>query len=224
MKRSKAKPGPAPADDAQYDPQLVGYARVSTIEQNLDMQIAALMRAGVHPDNIHTESVSGVALKRPGRELAMRQCRAGMTFVCWKLDRVGRSLLDLLRFIETLENNGVKFRSIQDQIDTSTPIGKFFVAMIGAVAEFERNLIVERTQAGVKRAQERGVRFGQPTKITDDISAKIDAWLHEGLSVPEIVKRFRSQGMKLAESTIRKYWKAEQIARARSGKRNKIDI
>lgn len=214
MKRATPRQGAVVAPDQQYDPLLVGYARVSTVEQNLDMQIAALMRAGVHPDNIHTESVSGVALKRPGREMAMRQCRSGMTFVCWKLDRVGRSLLDLLRFIETLENNGVKFRSIQDQIDTSTPIGKFFVAMIGAVAEFERNLIVERTQAGVKRAQERGVRFGQPSKITDEVRAIVERELAAGKSVPEAAK-----AAKIAESTLRKWWKADDIARARSGKR-----
>ena len=85
-------------------------------------------------------------------------------------------------------------------------------------------MIAARTQAGVKRAQERGVRFGQPTKITVDVMAKIDKWLHEGLGVAAIVKRFKSQGTKLAESTIRKYWKAEQIERARKGKRNKINI
>ncbi len=203
---------------------LIGYARVSTVEQNLDMQIAALMRAGVHPDNIHSESVSGVAAKRPALDMARRQCRTGMTFVTWKLDRVGRSLLHLLRFIEGLEKDGVKFKSVQDQIDTATPIGKFFIAMIGAVAEFERGLIVERTRAGVKRAQERGVQFGQPTKITKEIMANVDKWLHEGLSVPAIVKRFKSEGTKLAQSTIRKYWKAPQIERARKGKRNKFDI
>ncbi len=193
---------------------LVGYARVSTIEQNLDMQIAALMRAGVDPNNIHSESVSGVAVKRPALDMARRQCREGMTFVTWKLDRVGRSLLHLLRFIEGLENDGVKFKSIQDQIDTATPIGKFFIAMIGAVAEFERNLIAERTRAGVARAQERSVRFGQPTKITDEVRASVEREWAAGRSVPEAAK-----AAKIAESTLRKWWKAEDIARARQGKR-----
>lgn len=216
MKKVKGRQPIVVATLQQYDPQLVGYARVSTIEQNLDMQIAALMRAGVHPDNIHSESVSGVAAKRPALDMARRQCRSGMTFVTWKLDRVGRSLLHLLRFIESLESDGVKFKSIQDQIDTATPIGKFFIAMIGAVAEFERNLIAERTQAGVKRAMERGVRFGQPTKITPEVRAIVERELANGRSVPQA-----AEAADIAESTLRKHWKADDIARARAGKKRK---
>jgi DNA invertase Pin-like site-specific DNA recombinase len=217
LKRVKSKPQPVAAPLHQYDPQLVGYARVSTVEQNLDMQIAALIRAGVHPDNIHSESVSGVAAKRPALDMARRQCRTGMTFVTWKLDRVGRSLLHLLRFIESLENDGVKFKSIQDQIDTATPIGKFFIAMIGAVAEFERNLIAERTQAGVKRAMERGVKFGQPTVITDKVREIVERELAAGKSAKQA-----AAAAGIAESTLRKWWKADDIARARSGKKRPI--
>lgn len=202
----------------------VGYARVSTEDQNLDMQIAALQRQGVHPDNIHVEKVSGAAAKRPARDLARRQLRSGMTLVVWKLDRIGRNHMDLYSFVQDLADAGIGVRSVTEYVDTSTPIGKFVLIMLSAAAQFERELIQERTRAGVKAAQARGVRFGQPTKITANISAKIDRWLHDGLSVREIVKRFKSEGVKLAESTIRKYWKAEQIARARSGKRNKIDI
>jgi DNA invertase Pin-like site-specific DNA recombinase len=216
LKKVKPRQGHVVLPDSHYDPSLIGYARVSTIEQNLDMQLAALMRAGVHPDNIHSESVSGVSAKRPALDMARRQCREGMTFVTWKLDRVGRSLLYLLRFIEGLENEGVKFKSIQDQIDTATPIGKFFIAMIGAVAEFERNLIAERTQAGVKRAMERGVKFGQPTVITDKVREIVERELAAGKSAKQA-----AEAAGIAESTLRKWWKADDIARAREGKKPK---
>jgi DNA invertase Pin-like site-specific DNA recombinase len=205
---------------SEFDASLVGYVRVSTEEQNADMQVHALIKRGVHPDNIHSDlGVSGVANRRPGREMAIRQLREGMTLVVWKLDRVSRSLLDLLLLLQDFDKRGVGFLSLQDSIDTRTPIGKVMLAILGAFAEFERDMIAARTQAGVKRAMERGVKFGQPTKITDDVRRKINDWLAEGLSIPEIVKRFKAERFKLAESTIRKYWRAEEIAAARSKKR-----
>lgn len=206
--------------EIEFDPSLVGYVRVSTEEQNPDMQIAALQRHGVHPDNIHIEKVSGVSVRRPARDMARRQLREGMTLVVWKLDRIGRNHMDLYTFVQDLADNGIGVRSITEYIDTTSPIGKFVLILLSGAAQFEREMIRERTLAGVKRAKERGVRFGQPTKITAEIKASIDKWLYEGLSVPAIVKRFKSEGTKLAESTIRKYWKARQIARARAGKRN----
>lgn len=223
MKRSKPKIGHnAPPEAIEYDPTLIGYVRVSTEEQNADMQEHALIRRGVHPDNIHADiGVSGVAARRPAREMALKQLRSGDTLVVWKLDRVSRSLLDLLLLLQDLDKRGVGFLSLQDSIDTRTPIGKVMLAILGAFAEFERDMIAARTRAGVKRAQERGVRFGQPTKITPEVRAKVDAWLAEGLSVAEIVKRFEAERFKLAASTIRKWWKAEDIARARSGRKTK---
>lgn len=223
MKSSKPKIGHNQAPVAiEYDPGLVGYCRVSTEEQNEDLQVQAMLRRGVHPDNIYLDKgVSGVAAKKPGRELALRQLRSGMTLVVWKLDRVSRSLLDLLLLLQDLDKRGIGFLSLQDSIDTRSPIGKVMLAILGAFAEFERDMIAARTQAGVKRAMERGVKFGQPTKITDDVRDKINGWLAEGLSVPAIVKRFKEERFKIAESTIRKYWKAEEIAAARSGKKRK---
>lgn len=223
MKRSKPKFGHnQPPEPIEHDPTLIGYVRVSTDEQNADMQIHALVRRGVHPDNIHQDiGVSGVAPRRPGREMALKQMREGDTLVVWKLDRVTRSLLDLLLLLQDLDKRGIGFVSLHDVFDTRTPMGKAMLALAGIFAELERDLIKQRTEAGIARAKARGVRFGQPTKITDDIRTKIDAWLYEGLSVPAIVKRFKSSGTKLAESTIRKYWKSEQIARARAGKRNR---
>ena len=205
----------------EYDTNLVGYVRVSTEEQNPDMQIVALQRAGVHPDNIHVEKISGAALKRPARDMARRQLRSGMTLVIWKLDRIGRDHIDLYTFVQNLADNGIGVRSITEYVDTNTPIGKFVLILLSAAAQFEREIIQERTRSGVKRAMERGVRFGQPSIITADIRAKVDKWLHQGLSIADIVKRFKAEKVRLAESTIRKYWKAKQIARARKGQRNK---
>lgn len=185
---------------------LIGYARVSTEEQNLDLQIDALVRAGVPEDRIFTEKISGVAVKRPQRALAVKSCRPGCKFVVWKLDRVGRSLLDLLRFMEDLDKREIKFVSLQDGIDTSTPVGRVMLAMLGAFAQFERDLIAERTRAGVKRAQERGVKFGQPTKLTAKVRKEFEQRVKAGESVKAIAK-----SMKIAESTFRKEYRRPDL-------------
>jgi len=136
---------------------LVGYCRVSTEDQNLGLQVDALARAGVAPNMIFTDKVSGVAKRRPGRDLAIRQCRPGDTLVVWKLDRISRSVLDLLTLLNGLEERGIKFKSLTDPIDTTGPMGRAVVTILGAVAQLERDLIRQRTQAGVNRAMERGV-------------------------------------------------------------------
>lgn len=199
----------------QYDHSLIGYARVSTDEQSLDMQIAALVRAGVDPSNIFSETVSGVATKRPQRDFAVRQCRAGSTLVVWKLDRVGRSLLDLLNFVQGLERQGIGFKSLQDSIDTQTPAGRVMLAMLGAFAQFERDLIAQRTKAGVARAQERGVKFGQPSKWTPETIRKVEAGIRAGKRVAEV-----ALDAGLAEATIRLRYNASALEQLRAkGKR-----
>lgn len=198
------------AQPEQYDRNLIGYARVSTEEQNLDLQIDALIRAGVDPLNIFSEKISGVSLKRPERDFAVKQCRSGSTFVVWKLDRVGRSLLDLLSFVQSLERQGIGFKSLQDSIDTTTPAGRVMLAMLGAFAQFERDLIAERTRAGVARAMSRGVKFGQPTKVTPEIKKQIEAGIANGDSIKEIAKR-----LDLAEATIRLRYNRNQIQKIR---------
>lgn len=198
------------AQPQEYDRNLIGYARVSTEEQNLDLQIDALIRAGVDPVNVFSEKISGVSLKRPERDFAVKQCRAGSTFVVWKLDRVGRSLLDLLHFVQSLEKQGIGFKSLQDSIDTTTPAGRVMLAMLGAFAQFERDLIAERTRAGVARAMSRGVKFGQPTKVTPDIKKKIEDGIRNGDSIKEIANR-----LELAEATIRLRYNRNQIQKIR---------
>lgn len=217
MKRSKAVQTVNPYAGADFDPQLVGYIRVSTDEQNDEMQRYALIRSGVNPENIHADiGVSGAAKVKPARELAMRQLRPGMTLVVWKLDRVSRDLLDLLTLLQGMERANIGFRSLQESIDTKTPMGKVMLAVLGAFAQFERDTAQQRTVAGIERAQARGVKFGQPTKITPDIIEKVDRWLSEGERVPVIAKR-----LKLAESTIRKYWFGDRLDAARSGQKRK---
>lgn len=190
---------------------MVGYARVSTEEQNLEMQVEALERAGVHPDNIFTEKVSGAAVKRPGRSFALRQCRPGMTFTVWRLDRVGRSLIDLLNFMQDLEKSGINFRSLTDSIDTKTPAGRAMMQMLAVFAEFERNTITERTRAGVKRAQAHGVKFGQPPKIDSEMEAKMEKLIGDGVPLSKIAEQF-----KVAVATIRIRFNGPRLAQIRA--------
>lgn len=194
-----------------YDQALVGYVRVSTEEQNEDMQVRALIRAGVDPENIHVDKgVSGIAKRKPAREMALKQMRAGDTLVVWRLDRVSRSLLDLLLLLQDLDRTDRGFRSLSDAIDTKTPVGRVMLAILGAFAQFERDIIAERTRAGVKRAQERGVRFGKPSVMTDEVRATIARELAGGKSAGEA-----AEAAGIAESTLRKWYKSRDIARLR---------
>jgi DNA invertase Pin-like site-specific DNA recombinase len=144
-----------------------GYARVSTDDQNADMQHAALKRDRCR--KIFTDDgLSGATTKRPSLLRCLKTLQRGDTLVVWKLDRLGRSLRDLIAMLDDLRERGVKFRSLTEQIDTETPTGRAMWQMIGVLAELERSLISERTRAGVKAAQRRGVKFGRKPKLTPD--------------------------------------------------------
>lgn len=170
--------------------RLIGYARVSTEEQSLALQTDALKRAGVLADDIHVEKVSGVASKRPRLEDALSSLRPGDTFVVWKLDRLARSLTDLLRRMQQITDAGAGFRSITETIDTTTPAGRLIMHVIGAIAEFERDLISERTKAGTRAAQARGVRVGQPEKLTQKQKEQAQRMRDRRVSVREIASKF----------------------------------
>ena len=133
---------------------LIGYARVSTFDQNVDLQEDALKRAGC--EKIFSDKVSGAKKERPGMNEAISHLRAGDTLVIWKLDRLGRSISHLIDIISRLDAMGVHFQSITDGIDTQTPAGRFFFHVMAALSQMERELIIERTKAGLKAAQERG--------------------------------------------------------------------
>src|SRR5918911_5460517 len=139
---------------------LIGYARVSTLDQTLHLQQDALTTAGC--EHLYTDTVSGSVTERPGLTQALSHLRAGDTLVVWRLDRLGRSLAHLIDTIRALQDRGVGFRSLQEQLDTTTSGGKLVFHVFGALAEFERDLIRERTHAGLTAARARGRLFGRP--------------------------------------------------------------
>jgi DNA invertase Pin-like site-specific DNA recombinase len=157
----------------------VGYARVSSDEQRADLQIAALEAHGcatIYKD----EDLSGATRARP----ALQQCLAALekddTLVVWKLDRLARSLRDTIFMLDDLRDRGVKFISVTEAIDTTTPSGRANWQMIGVFAELERSMIIQRTRAGLDAAKERGVRLGRPFKMTDDQVACAKVLLENG--------------------------------------------
>jgi len=144
---------------------LVGYARVSTIEQNITLQIDELNKVGC--EKIFRDKVSGARTERPGLGEALDFLRKGDSLVVWRLDRLGRSLKHLLETVSQLEERGIGFRSLQESIDTTTSGGRLIFHIFGALAEFERNLIRERTMAGLKAARARGRVGGRPRKLDE---------------------------------------------------------
>ncbi|PSB23502.1 recombinase family protein [Stenomitos frigidus] len=143
---------------------LIGYERVSTGDQNLALQHDALQAAGC--EKIFSDKLSGAKADRPGLKEAFEFARKGDTIVVWRLDRLGRSLKDLMTLVESLEPRAIGFRSLQENIDTTSSGGKLIFHMFGALAEFERNLMRERTQAGLQAARARGRKGGRQQKLT----------------------------------------------------------
>ena len=142
---------------------LIGYARVSTREQNLDLQKDALDRAEC--ERIYSDQVSGSTERRQELDTALEMLREGDTLVVWRLDRLGRSLKHLIALVGDLEERGIGFKSLQEHIDTTTSSGRLVFHVFGALAEFERNLIRERTRAGLDAARARGRKGGRPKKL-----------------------------------------------------------
>jgi len=140
---------------------MVAYARVSTEDQLLDLQINALEKAGVPSERIYREQVSGAKTKRPILAECLRSLRDGDVLVVWRLDRLGRSVPELIKIMDELEKRNIGFRSLSESIDTTTAAGRMVFHMLAAFAEFERNLISERTRAGLKAARHRGHKGGR---------------------------------------------------------------
>lgn len=142
----------------------IGYARVSTDEQNPDLQLQALAAAGCH--DVFTDQASGGGSRRPGLDQALARCESGDVLVVWRLDRLGRSLSHLIETIHALGQRGVGFQSLSESIDTTTAGGRLVFHLMGAIAEFERSLITERTRAGVAAARRRGKHLGRPVALS----------------------------------------------------------
>ncbi len=163
----------------------IGYARVSTEEQNLALQLDALKAAGC--DRIYRdEGVSAVARERPAFEAALAVLGEGDTLVIWKMDRAFRCLLDALLVLDQVERRGAKIRSLTESIDTATPMGRFAYQITNAFAELERAQIIERTKAGMEAARRRSVRLGRPRKLSNKQIEQARAALASGREIAEV--------------------------------------
>ena len=144
---------------------LIGYCRVSTSDQDLSLQLDALKKAGC--EKIFRDKISGAKADRPALKKALDFARKGDTIVVWRLDRLGRSLKDLIQIVHQLEENKVGIKSLNESLDTTTPGGRLIFHVFGAIAEFERSLIRERTMAGLQAARARGRNGGRPKSLSD---------------------------------------------------------
>ncbi len=167
----------------------IGYARVSTRDQNLNLQIDALKIAGCTDTYIYKEEISGVAKERPQLRKLLEQIREGDVVVIWKVDRLGRSLTDLVHLVNEIQGKGAGLLSLNDNIDTTTPQGKLTFHIFAAIAEFEREIIRERTNAGLAAARARGRKGGRPKGLTKESKVKAAAantLYRQNMSVSEI--------------------------------------
>jgi DNA invertase Pin-like site-specific DNA recombinase len=177
----------------------IGYARVSTDDQNLDLQRDALQQAGCSV--IYEETASGKNAARPELEQCRKALRPGDTLVVWRLDRLGRSLHDLVQIVSELEQKGIGFESITERIETTSAAGKLVFHVFAALAEFERNLIRERTRAGLAAARARGRKGGRKPKLDNQQVREIRALLRDPeIKVSEVARRYG-----VSRTTLYKY-------------------
>ena len=162
----------------------IGYARISTQDQDLRLQYEALRQ--VSCDKIYEDKASGSQASREGLRLALDVLRENDTLVVWKLDRLGRSVRDLVNIVSDLEQRGVHFKSLTDQIDTSTTAGRFFCHVMASLAQMERDLTVERTRAGLEAARRQGRIGGRKRKMDDSKIAAAKRLLQDGVSAREV--------------------------------------
>jgi len=168
---------------------LIGYARVSTAEQDTALQTDALRKAGC--ERIFEDTVSGAKTDRPGLTAALAWLRDGDVLVVWRLDRLGRSMAHLIETVSALESRGVGFRSLTESIDTTTPGGLLIFHVFGALGQFERDLIRERTRAGLAAAAARGRKGGRKPVVTADKLQRAREYIATGLNVREAASRLR---------------------------------
>lgn len=164
----------------------IGYARVSTLDQNLDLQIDALTKAGC--EKIFTDKISSSKAHRQGLADALDYVRAGDTLVVWKLDRLCRNIAELLKVSEKLKNNGIELQSLTESIDTSTPTGRMYFTILGAVAQMEREQIQERVKAGMAAATKRGRKAGRPKALTPAKKTAAIELLKGGMDYPSVAE------------------------------------
>ncbi|KTD70377.1 MULTISPECIES: recombinase family protein [Legionella] len=187
---------------------LIGYARVSTRSQNLDLQIDALKKEGC--EKIYQDQISGSLFNRPALDQLLLDLRKGDVLVIWKLDRLGRSFKDLINLVNSFIEKGIGLRSLNDHIDTTTAHGRLIFNIFGSLAEFERELIKERTIAGLDAARARGKKGGRPSGLSKEAQAKAhsaELIYKEGqLSVSEICEQ-----LSISRATFYKYLKFRKV-------------
>jgi DNA invertase Pin-like site-specific DNA recombinase len=180
---------------------LIGYARVSTSDQTLDLQKDALEKAGC--SRIFTDTASGAKAERTGLDEALNYVRQGDTLVVWRLDRLGRSLKHLIETITALNNRKIGFKSITEAIDTTTSGGKLVFHIFGALAEFERDIIKERTQAGLSAARARGRKGGRPKALSPKKAQMAQAlYTHKTNTIDDICRT-----LNISRATLYRYIK-----------------
>ena len=181
----------------------IGYARISRVEQNINLQIDALKNSGC--EKILTDEITGVILNRPGLNKLFDMLREGDEVVVWRLDRLGRSLKDLINCIDTFKKMNVVFKSLQESIDTSSSIGNLIFHIFGSLAECEHNLISERTRAGMEAARSRGMLGGKPKPAKEKIKTSIKLYKERDMSVDQIC-----DVVGMSKPTFYKYLKEHQ--------------
>jgi DNA invertase Pin-like site-specific DNA recombinase len=189
---------------------LVGYARVSTEDQSLALQTDALTRAGVLADNLHIEKVSAVSHKRPALELAIKDLREGDTLLVWKLDRLARSMRQLYDRLDQIYAKGASFRSLTEDFDFNTITGKLIIAVLGAIAQFERQIIGQRTAAGIAALKARkgaGHKWGRELYMTPERVKLVGDYLNgrngkKQLSGPKVAEK-----LGVSTASIYAFWK-----------------
>jgi DNA invertase Pin-like site-specific DNA recombinase len=185
-----------------------GYARVSTFDQTHALQLDALQAADC--DHIVTETASGARADRPELQRLLDQARSGDVIVVWRLDRLCRSLRHLIEIAEALQQRGVALRSLCESVDTSTTTGRFLFNVIGALGEMEREIVIERTRAGLKAAADRGRKGGRPRALDDQKARAARALMASGsMSISEIAKH-----LGVSVSTIYRHCPRHPSARA----------
>lgn len=189
---------------------LVGYARVSTEDQSLELQTQALLKAGVLPDNLHVEKISGASAKRPALDLAIKDLREGDTFIVWRLDRLARSVRQLYARLDQIYAKSAYFKSITESFDFGTVAGKLVLGVLALVAEFERQLTIERTSAGIAALKARkgaDHKWGRELYMTPERVKLVGDHLNgrngkKQLSGPKLAKK-----LGVSTASIYGYWK-----------------
>ena len=183
---------------------LVGYARVSTEDQKLDLQIDALKKAGVRDDNLHVEKISGASSKRPALDLAIKDLREGDTLVVWRIDRLARSRKQLYARLDQIYSAGASFKSIMEDFDFGSITGKLILGVLALIAEFERQLTQQRTAAGIEsyRKRRKSRKWGKPVYMTPERIRLAGHLLNGGMSGPKVAAE-----MDISTASVYAHWK-----------------